>query len=183
MILINEEDTGLGKPKWMKKIRLRSVSLKNAVKVAKFAAPIAAGFIPVGGGVISKVMNSKGGKLIKKVAKSKAVRKGVALSKTKLGRKVVGAVQNRARPQIEPVSSLVPASYTPMPIDTSGQNESSYDESSESIAMDQPVGELTPVKSVTAKPAQQATPKNNTLLYVLGAVALGGGIYYATKKD
>lgn len=179
MILINAEDTGLGKPKWMKKIRLRSVSLKNAVKVAKFAAPIAAGFVPVGGGVLSKVLNSKGGKLIKKVAKSKAVRKGVALSKTNFGRKIVGAV----RPQIEPVSSLVPASYAPMPTDPSGQNESSsLEESSESVVSEQPVGELTPVKAVTAKPAIVSPKKDNTLLYVLGAVAVGGGIYLATKK-
>jgi hypothetical protein len=185
MILINADETGLGKPRWMKKIRMRSVSLKNAVKVAKFAAPIAAGFIPIGGGVISKVLNSKGGRLINKVAKSKAVRKGIAFSKTSLGRKVVGAVQNRARPQIESVNSLVPASYAPMSNDAATeQNESgSYSESLENTVTEQPVGELTPVKAISTAKPMQTPAKNNTLLYVLGAAVVGGGIYLATKKS
>ncbi|KIA99243.1 hypothetical protein OA93_06340 [Flavobacterium sp. KMS] len=197
MIIINEDETGLGKPKWMKKIRLRSVSLKNAVKATKFIAPIAAGFIPVGGGIASKLLSSKGGKLVSRIAKSKAVRKGVSLSRTTLGRKVVSAVQNRARPQIEAVSTITPATFTAMPSDTgSTQNESStYNESVESVLNDsQPVGELTPVKTAStskgaiAEPTMQMTaavekPKNNTLLYVLGAVVLGGGIYLATKKS
>jgi hypothetical protein len=184
MILINADETGLGKPRWMKKIRMRSVSLKNAVKVAKFAAPIAAGFIPIGGGVISKVLNSKGGRLINKVAKSRAVRKGIAFSKTSLGRKVVGAVKNRARPQIESVNSLVPASYATMPTDAAAeQSESGSYESSESNVTEQPVGELTPVKAISTAKPMQTPAKNNTLLYVLGAAVVGGGIYLATKKS
>lgn len=197
MIIINEDETGLGKPKWMKKIRLRNVSLKNAIKVTKFVAPIAAGFIPVGGGIASKLLSSKGGKLVSRIAKSKAVRKGVSLSRTTLGRKVVSAVQNRPRPQIESVSTITPATFAAMPSDTgSTQNESStYNESVESVMNDnQPVGELTPVKTAStgkgaiAEPTMQMMaavekPKNNTLLYVLGAVVLGGGIYLATKKS
>lgn len=192
MIIINEEETGLGKS-FLKKIRLKNVSLKNAIKVTKFAAPIAAGFIPVGGGIASKLLNSKGGKLVSRVAKSKAVRKGVALSKTTLGRKVVSAVQNRPRPQIEAVSAITPATFVATSDLGSPQNESStYNESVESVMNDsQPVGELTPVKTAsTAKadivqPMTTAVekPKNNTLLYVLGAVVVGGGIYLATKKS
>lgn len=193
MIIINEEETGLGKS-FLKKIRLKNVSLKNAIKVTKFAAPIAAGFIPVGGGIASKLLNSKGGKLVSRVAKSKAVRKGVALSKTTLGRKVVSAVQNRARPQIEAVSTITPATFVATSDLGSPQNESStYNESVESVMSDsQPVGELTPVKTAStakgvitesmAMPTTVEKPKNNTLLYVLGAVVVGGGIYLATKK-
>ena len=77
MIIINDGGVGLGKSKFLRKIRLRDVSLKNTIKVAKFAAPIAASFIPVGGGVASKLMDSKTGSLVRKVAKSKAVTKGV----------------------------------------------------------------------------------------------------------
>lgn len=192
MIIINEEETGLGKS-FLKKIRLKNVSLKNAIKVTKFAAPIAAGFIPVGGGIASKLLNSKGGKLVSRVAKSKAVRKGVALSKTTLGRKVVSAVQNRPRPQIEAVSAITPATFVATSDLGSPQNESStYNESVESVMNDsQPVGELTPVKTAsTAKAdivqpmtAAVEKPKNNTLLYILGAVVVGGGIYLATKKS
>jgi hypothetical protein len=209
MIIINEQETGLGKS-FLKKIRLKDVSLKNAIKVTKFAAPIAAGFIPVGGGVASKLLNSKGGKLLSRVSKSKAVRKGVKLSKTTLGRKVVNAVQNRPRPQIEAISTIAPASFaTAIPSEQS--QSSTYSETSENIVTDnQPVGELTPVKSVSyskmanaggdfqptavnaqkiadlEEPALQtavsAPKKNNMLLYVVGAVVLGGGIYLATKK-
>ncbi|MCV9929059.1 hypothetical protein OIU83_15445 [Flavobacterium sp. LS1R49] len=196
MIIINEEETGLGKS-FLKKIRLKDVSLKNAIKVTKFAAPIAAGFIPVGGGMASKLLSSKGGKLVNRVAKSKAVRKGVSLSKTTLGRKVVSAVQNQPRPQIEAVNTITPATFADvMPSDArSTQTESStYNESVQNVANDsQPVGELTPVratataKTAVAEPTMQmntaaAPPKNNMLMYVLGAVVLGGGIYLATKK-
>ncbi|WP_374173897.1 hypothetical protein [Flavobacterium tructae] len=194
MIIINEEETGLGKS-FLKKIRLKDVSLKNAVKVTKFAAPIAAGFIPVGGGVASKLLSSKGGKLVSRVAKSKAVRKGVALSKTTLGKKVISAVENRPRPEIEAVSSITPASFT-TPIPSQQSQNSSYNETSENVVtQSEPVGELTPVRSVsTAKNANVAEPllqttsvntpkKNNMLLYVAAAVVLGGGIYYATKKN
>lgn len=214
MIIINEQETGLGKS-FLKKIRLKDVSLKNAIKVTKFAAPIAAGFIPVGGGVASKLLSSKGGKLVSRVAKSKAVRKGVKLSKTTLGRKVVSAVQNRPRPQIEAVSSIVPASFaTDAPSEQS--QSSTYSETSENIVTDnqpvaKPVGELTAVKAVSyskmansggdlqptvvnaqkmadleqplAQTAVSAPKKNNVLLYVAGALVLGGGIYYATKKN
>ncbi|MDL2143565.1 hypothetical protein QQY79_13625 [Flavobacterium tructae] len=210
MIIINEQETGLGKS-FLKKIRLKDVSLKNAIKVTKFAAPIAAGFIPVGGGVASKLLSSKGGKLVSRVAKSKAVRKGVALSRTTLGRKVVSAVENRPRPEIEVVSSITPASFaTPVPSEQS--QSSSYNQTAENvITQSEPVGELTAVKAVSyskmansggdlqptavnaqkmadleqplAQTAVSAPKKNNMLLYVVGAVVLGGGIYYATKKN
>jgi peptidoglycan hydrolase-like protein with peptidoglycan-binding domain len=89
MIYINASETGLnaglGKSKFLKKIRIKKIakqiSIKNVVKAAKFAAPIAAGFIPVGGGVASKLMNSKAGKAISKVKSSRLVKKAIAVKK------------------------------------------------------------------------------------------------------
>lgn len=77
MIYINASESGLkaglGKVKLkkvLKKIKLKTV-VKQVGKVAKFAAPIAAGFIPVGGGVVSKLLDSKIGKGAVKLSKSK----------------------------------------------------------------------------------------------------------------
>ena len=100
MIYINEGEIGLGKSKVLRSIQIKKVSLKNAVKVVKFAAPIAAGFIPVGGGVASKltskVLNSKVGKVVSKAAKSKVGAKVIALSKTKVGTAII----NQAKPAV-----------------------------------------------------------------------------------
>lgn len=67
------EGVGLGKiqlKKALKKVKLKTV-VKQVGKVAKIAAPIAAGFIPVGGGVASKLLDSKLGKTALKISKSK----------------------------------------------------------------------------------------------------------------
>ena len=181
MIIINDGGVGLGKSKFLRKIRLRDVSLKNTIKVAKFAAPIAASFIPVGGGVASKLMDSKTGRLVRKVAKSKAVTKAVQLSKTPIGKQVVDTIKNRPRPQLTTVNEITPASFaTPEMGNEQSQSAdtSSYQsETSESSTTEkEPVGELMPIKPVEQK------PKDNTMLYVVGALVLGGGIYIATKK-
>ena len=181
MIIINDGGVGLGKSKFLRKIRLRDVSLKNTIKVAKFAAPIAASFIPVGGGVASKLMDSKTGRLVRKVAKSKAVTKAVQLSKTPIGKQVVDTIKNRPRPQLTTVNEITPASFaTPEMGNEQSQSAdtSSYQsEASESSTTEkEPVGELMPIKPVEQK------PKDNTMLYVVGALVLGGGIYIATKK-
>ncbi len=181
MIIINDGGVGLGKSKFLRKIRLRDVSLKNTIKVAKFAAPIAASFIPVGGGVASKLMDSKTGRLVRKVAKSKAVTKAVQLSKTPIGKQVVDTIKNRPRPQLTTVNEITPASFaTPEMGNEQSQSAdtSSYQsEASESSTTEkEPVGELMPIKPVEQK------PKDNTMLYVVGALVLGGGIYMATKK-
>ena len=181
MIIINDGGVGLGKSKFLRKIRLRDVSLKNTIKVAKFAAPIAASFIPVGGGVASKLLDSKTGRLVRKVAKSKAVTKAVQLSKTPIGKQVVDTIKNRPRPQLSTVNEITPASFaTPEMGNEPSQSAdtSSYQsEVSESSTTEkEPVGELMPIKPVEQK------PKDNTMLYVVGALVLGGGIYMATKK-
>ena len=181
MIIINDGGVGLGKSKFLRKIRLRDVSLKNTIKVAKFAAPIAASFIPVGGGVASKLMDSKTGRLVRKVAKSKAVTKAVQFSKTPIGKQVVDTIKNRPRPQLTSVNEITPASFATPEMGNeqrqSADTSSYQSEASESSTTEkEPVGELMPIKPVEQK------PKDNTMLYVIGAVVLGGGIYMATKK-
>ncbi|WP_158728627.1 peptidoglycan-binding protein [Flavobacterium sp. I-STPA6A] len=74
------DDLGLGKPKKGLKKLVRKVSLKNTLKVVKFAGPLVAGIVP-GGGTAMKVMDSKIGKTALKVTKSKVVKKGIAISK------------------------------------------------------------------------------------------------------
>jgi hypothetical protein len=64
------EEVGLGKSKMLKKIKLKTV-IKQVGKVGKIVAPIAVGFIPVGGGVASKLLDSKIGKTAMKLGKSK----------------------------------------------------------------------------------------------------------------
>jgi hypothetical protein len=51
----------------------------------------------------------------------------------------------------------------------------------------EPVGELTPVKQVESATEKETTAvaekSGNTMLYVIGAVVVAGGIYMATKKE
>ncbi|PWA09522.1 peptidoglycan-binding domain-containing protein [Flavobacterium laiguense] len=70
---VDSGEIGLGKAKFkkvLKKVKLKTV-VKQVGKVAKFAAPIAAGFIPIAGGTVSKVLDSKIGKTAMKLGKSK----------------------------------------------------------------------------------------------------------------
>ncbi len=127
MIYINAGESGLnaglGKAKILRKIQIKKIakpigkaakqiSIKNAVKVVKFAAPIATGFIPVGGGIASKLMNSKAGKVVSKVKSSKLAKKAIKLSKTKVGAVVVSqakpAVNNAVQKKLTPVKSIIP---------------------------------------------------------------------------
>ena len=84
-MIILEEQTGLNAGlnrgfnigKMLKKnVRLKNVSIKNAIKVGKVAIPLATtamSFIP-GGGVASKILDSKVGKLFTKIKNGKAVK-------------------------------------------------------------------------------------------------------------
>ncbi|MBA0884930.1 peptidoglycan-binding domain-containing protein [Flavobacterium undicola] len=268
MIYINASESGsgvgLGKSKFLKKISIKKiakqVSIKNAVKAVKFAAPIAAGFIPVGGGVASKLMNSKVGKVASKISKSKVAKKVVKLSKTKVGAAVVSHAKPNIKKKLTLVKSKSPKkgkktkrlakgskgaevkklqeslgveadgdfgpkteaalqqatgaksvtideSYsTPPPQPSPSKATPSYAPEAETEAAPttvkpsnatpayaeetEPVGELTPVTSLTSDfmPTQGAapagaSPKDNTLLYVGGAVALAGIVVLATKKS
>lgn len=230
----NGEEIGLGKVKLkkvLKKIKLKTV-VKQVGKVAKFAAPIAAGFIPLGGGVASKitskVLNSKAGKVVSKVAKSKVAKKVQKLSKTKAGALVVNKAKAVARPKIEEIKTIGAATFaktetqapqantpytnegqtdnvepvgelTPVkPIETVAKVAAPISKTATPYANEEqgdnvePVGELTPVKQ-TAKSVSpnlkssnfdsaEPAKKDNTMLYIGGAVALGAVAYLATKK-
>ena len=214
MILINAGDgglnAGLGKAKGLKKLSIKKiskqVSIKNAVKAVKFAAPIAAGFIPVGGGVASKLMNSKAGKAVSKVAKSKAVKKVTKVSKTKMGKAVVSKAKAVAKPKLQALKAMTAATIakTPTPvIDAPNPYANDTDTNSTSTTaktkvlapevlentseVSEPVGELTPVTPVNdfvATTTPTTEPKaSNTMLYVGGAIAVAGIAYLATKKS
>lgn len=171
---------GLGKSKKGFKKLLKKVSLKNTIKVVKFAGPLVAGIIP-GGGTAMKVLDSKVGKTVMKAAKSKLVKKGVKLAKSKIGKAVIGQV----RAKIEGVNQIEPKGFAETTAMESTAKESTTANTSETEK--EPVGELTPVKQVESAIEKIETPvtqkKDNTMLYAIGAVAVIGGIYMATKKQ
>lgn len=182
MVIINDENNGLGFSfkKAFKKIRLKDVSIKNATKVVKFAAPIVASAVP-GGAIATKVMGTKLGSVIKKVANSGIVKKGVALSKTKVGAFAVKQVKSAiGNPTLIKVA---PSSQASQVIMQSGEMD---EEMGEPI---KPVGELTAVKVVSTAQMPMAKevlpdpqPKDNTMMYLGIAGAVATGIYLYTKK-
>ncbi|WP_291149707.1 hypothetical protein [Flavobacterium sp. UBA7680] len=83
-----------------KNIRLKNVSIKNAVKVGKKLVPIASmamSIIP-GGGIVSKVLDSKVGKILTKVKSSKALKFATKIGKSKVGK---FAINNLVKPTIK----------------------------------------------------------------------------------
>lgn len=108
MIILEEQaglNAGLNKGlkigKMLKKnVRLRNVSIKNAIKVGKVAVPLATtamSFIP-GGGVVSKILDSKVGKLLTKVKKGKVVKFATKIANSKVGK---FAMDNVVKPTIK----------------------------------------------------------------------------------
>ncbi|RUT67955.1 hypothetical protein D0817_23770 [Flavobacterium cupreum] len=163
-------NSGLGKPFW-KKIRIKDVSLKNAVKLTKAALPIATSLIPVGGSAVSGILS----KALKKTDGSasfigKIANTATSLSKTAVGKTIVSTVKNNINPQVQAVSTLKPAPIVTNPTFNADQSE-------------QPVGDLTPVSPATGATVLQSPAKDNTALYAVGAVVVLGGIYLATKKS
>lgn len=102
-----------------KNVRLKNVSIKNAIKVGKVAIPLATtamSFIP-GGGVASKILDSKAGKLFTKIKGSKAVKFATKISKTKVGK---FAINNVVKPTIK---NAISGGGTQQVYDDSGQAE------------------------------------------------------------
>ena len=193
---------GLKVGKFLKRnVRMRNVSLKNAIKVGKFVAPIASSFIP-GGAIAGKGVKllSKAGKVGRfatKVASSKAVRGALRLAKNPA---VKGFIPN-----------AIPIEMMPDTTTDYGNEEANFDapliqqggQAIEANVMmppnnlmnqnqiySQPSGML-PVKEIASSEMAiqrelesplNAQPKNNTMLYVGGGIALLGIIYLATKK-
>jgi hypothetical protein len=191
-------------------VRLRNVSLQNALKAAEFALPIATSFIP-GGAIVGKgasllIKAGRVGRFATKVARSKVVQKVVKLARNPAVKSIFNSRRasnsmpatttaygsqdaNYDAPLIQQggqaiaVSSMEPA-YVPM-------REPMQNNFASSSPMLPPQGELLPVKEVdssTIVPTMATTsglnpqPKNNTMLYVGGGIALLGIIYLATKK-
>ena len=143
MIILEEQaglNAGLNKGwkigKMLKKnIRLRNVSIKNAIKVGKVAIPLATtamSFIP-GGGVASKILDSKVGKLLTKVKNGKVVKFATKIANSKVGK---FAMDNVVKPTIknaisggsaqgyseaEPIEMMENATPTPEQLQTISQ--------------------------------------------------------------
>jgi hypothetical protein len=108
-MIILEEQTGLNAGlnrglkigKMLKKnVRLKNVSIKNAIKVGKAVAPIASAamtFVP-GGGVASKLLKGKVGKILTKVKNTKAVKFSSKIANSKVGK---FAVNNIVKPTVK----------------------------------------------------------------------------------
>ena len=102
-MIILEEQTGLNAGlnrgfkigKMLKRnIRLKNVSIKNAIKVGKVALPLATtamSFIP-GGGIAGKILDSKVGKIFTKIKSSKAVKFATKIGKSKVGKFAINNV-------------------------------------------------------------------------------------------
>ncbi|WP_395077747.1 hypothetical protein [Flavobacterium sp.] len=193
---------GLKVGKFLKKnVRMRNVSLKNAIKVGKFVAPIASSFIP-GGAIAGKGIKllSKAGKVGRfatKVASSKAVRGAVRFAKNPAVRGFIPNLASREMmpptttdygseqanfdaPMIQQGGQAIEANVMMPPNNLMNQNQMNA----------QPNGML-PVREITSpemavqresESPLNAQPKNNTMLYVGGGIALLGIIYLATKK-
>lgn len=102
-----------------KNVRLKNVSIKNAIKVGKVAIPLATtamSFIP-GGGVASKILDSKAGKLFTKIKGSKAVKFATKIGKTKVGK---FAINNVVKPTIK---NAISGGSSQQVYDDSGQAE------------------------------------------------------------
>lgn len=202
MIIINDESageeglTGFS----FKKIRIKDVSMKNAIKVTKVAAPIALSLIPIAGGAASSIgskllTNASGnanliGRTVNAVQNSGEATKLTALSKTKVGSIVTSNAKSLINSQLsnvssgggvpvqtyenaEPVGVLTPVTKTPtatpMPIVKSG--------SSGGV-----IGKTNIAAIAVPKQVAITAPKDNTMLYIGGAVAVLGIGYLAMKK-
>ena len=183
MVFINdvEEDEGLNGlkiGKWIKrnvKSAQKDISIKNAVKVVKVAAPIALSLAPVVGGsasgVLSKVLkNSDGtanaiGRTVNTIQNSKVASTLTKLSKTPVGSLVTKNVKTALKTAANNIGG------------SSGASVGASNLSNEAV---EPVGVLTPVTPADNK-AIDENPKDNTMLYLGGALLLGGAIYWGTR--
>lgn len=132
---------------------LKKINLKGAIKGIKTYAPMALSLIPVAGGAVSGVAE--------KLLKSKAGQMALKVSNSKVG-KAVKAISKTdfAKNAVSRVSGSadLPQNYTDHT---------------------DPAGELTAVKAVDPL---VAPAKNNTMLYLGGAVALGAIGFFAMRK-
>lgn len=129
-MIILEEQTGLNAGlnrglkigKFIKrniKSAKRDISIKNAIKVGKVAIPLATtamSFIP-GGGIASKILDSKVGKLFTKIKGSKAVKFATKIGNSKVGK---FAINNVVKPTVK---NAISGGGSQQVYDDSGQSE------------------------------------------------------------
>jgi hypothetical protein len=164
MIILEEQsglnaglNRGLKIGKMLKKnVRLRNVSIKNAIKVGKVAIPLATtamSFIP-GGGIASKILDSKVGKVFTKIKNSKAVKFATKIGKTKVGKFAINnvvkptfknAISGGGSPQVyndsEQPEVMQNATPTPQQLETIAQVKGVP---AETLATDTQVNEASP---------------------------------------
>lgn len=211
MIVLEEQmglNAGLNKGlkigKMLKKnVRLRNVSLKNAVKVGKVAIPIATSFIP-GGGIASKLLNSKVGKIFTKVKNGKLVKTISKVAGSKVGQ---FAMNNVVKPMIKQpsadLSEQIPEEnlqqeLTPAQVQSIAQVKGTDLGEVGSTANQAQIETLSAIKDIPSEDLKQEalsqreeaqnqntttepTKPNYVLPIVLGVVAVGG-IYLATSS-
>lgn len=151
----------------------KDISIKNVAKVVKIAAPIATSLLPAGSGLVNKVLNSKVGAKVSKIANSKAVKSIKKVAST--GKKLKSAL-------VKPKASFNYMGRTPKPVATQVVKQSeqvSTNEFEQPIDDFQEIEKIDSTPNVTPLPTQ---PKDNTLLYVGGGLAVAAVIYFATKK-
>jgi hypothetical protein len=212
MIVLEEQmglNAGLNKGlkigKMLKKnVRLRNVSLKNAVKVGKVAIPIATSFIP-GGGVASKLLNSKVGKIFTKVKNGKLVKTISKVAGSKVGK---FAINNVVKPMIkQPSADLseqqipeenLQQELTPAQVQSIAQVKGMDASEVGTTANNAQIETLSVIKDIPSEDLKQealsqkeeaqnqsttteVSKPNYVLPIVLGVVAVGG-IYLATSS-
>lgn len=164
---------------FLKGIRLKDVSLKNAIKVAKVAAPIALSFIPVGGGAAS----SFAGKAISKLSKTGVGRVGLKIANSK----TVASISKVAKSEvgqaaIKLASPLVKNAKAAL-LEQTGVLPN--DEQLETLAVAKgtsPQQELDAIVAAAPTPGVTPAKKDNTMLYVGGGVLALGIAFVAFKK-
>jgi hypothetical protein len=153
----------------------KDISIKNAIKGVKFAAPIALSFIPVGGGAASKV----GSKLLNKGGKLNLIGRGVkgvsgngklnligraTKGVNKFGKTGVGSALKQFG---APIAKNAKARLLQKAGITAAENGTTVQEEMDKIVNNAP---------------DVAAAKDNTMLYVGGGILALGIAYVAFKK-
>lgn len=162
----------------------KDISIKNAIKVVKTAAPIALSLIPIGGGaassaagkLLAKASNSGIGKFVTKVADSKVVQGVQKLAKTEVGKLVVA----KATPLVKNATANLLAKAGGLPNDEQIATLAAAKGTTPQEELDAIVAAAPNLTSAAAGPATPA--KSNTMLYVGGGLAAATIAYLVFKK-
>lgn len=193
---------GLKVGKMLKKnVRLKNVNLKNTIKVVKLGTTVAS-FVPgasaVGKGlsILEKAKKTGAGRFAMKLANSKLAKKGIALKNSQIGRKLTSNIslknltKNKDVPATETNYGSSSANFDAPEIQ---QGDGGYLQTQTfKPVYNMPVSnvmELASTQRALEQPSDiDETPlpvetKDNTMIYVGGAIVVAGIIYLATKKN